>query len=60
MYRRAYKEIYLGARRDMTKGLDETSEWKNQWQSQLTELNRRRLKKDFIKNMSWVVRTRRQ
>ncbi|OMO88534.1 hypothetical protein COLO4_20218 [Corchorus olitorius] len=40
--------------------LDERGEWKNRWQSQLSELKRRSMNKDARGNMSWGARMRRQ
>ncbi|KAK6161710.1 hypothetical protein DH2020_005091 [Rehmannia glutinosa] len=62
--------------RDMAKGLhlaftarrrskfdeqmEEKGEWKNRWQSQLSELKRRSVQKDSDDNMSWGARMRRE
>ncbi|KAH7573008.1 hypothetical protein ACOSP7_006410 [Xanthoceras sorbifolium] len=62
--------------RDMSKGLqlafsarrryqndmemEERSEWKNRWQSQLSELKRRSMYKDARGNMSWGAQMRKQ
>ncbi|EOY05165.1 hypothetical protein QUC31_016897 [Theobroma cacao] len=40
--------------------LEERSEWKNRWQSQLSELKRRSMNRDARGNMSWGARMRRQ
>ncbi|MCE3215464.1 hypothetical protein HAX54_002493 [Datura stramonium] len=40
--------------------MEEKSEWKNRWQSQLSELNRRSMQKDSCNSMSWGARMRRQ
>ncbi|XP_062109165.1 chaperone protein dnaJ 20, chloroplastic-like [Humulus lupulus] len=42
-------------------GMEEKSEWKNRWQSQLSELKRRSMSKDGRgNNMSWGARMRRR
>ncbi|XP_044478731.1 chaperone protein dnaJ 20, chloroplastic-like [Mangifera indica] len=62
--------------RDMSKGLhlafsarkryqndvemEDRGEWKNRWQSQLSELKRRSMNKEASGNMSWGARMRRQ
>ncbi|GLT97743.1 hypothetical protein SLE2022_152920 [Rubroshorea leprosula] len=38
----------------------ERSEWKNRWQSQLSELKRRSMNKDAKGNLSWGAQVRRQ
>ena len=40
--------------------LEEQSEWRNSWQSQLSELKRRSMNRDARGNMSWGARMRRQ
>ncbi|KAJ0093156.1 hypothetical protein Patl1_26064 [Pistacia atlantica] len=40
--------------------MEDRSEWKNRWQSQLSELKRRSMNKDVKGNMSWGARMRRQ
>ncbi|KAB2039671.1 hypothetical protein ES319_D02G027100v1 [Gossypium barbadense] len=40
--------------------LEDRSEWKNRWQSQLSELKRRSMNRDAGGNMSWGARMRRQ
>ncbi|KDP39335.1 hypothetical protein JCGZ_01092 [Jatropha curcas] len=40
--------------------LEVTAEWKNRWESQLSELKRRSMNKDAEGNMSWAARMRRQ
>ncbi|XP_022761861.1 chaperone protein dnaJ 20, chloroplastic-like [Durio zibethinus] len=40
--------------------LEERSEWRNRWQSQLSELKRRSMNRDAGGNMSWGARMRRQ
>ncbi|KAK9289197.1 hypothetical protein L1049_017671 [Liquidambar formosana] len=41
-------------------GMEYRSEWKNRWQSQLSELKRRSMNKSSRGNMSWGARMRRQ
>ncbi|PON31232.1 Terminal organelle assembly protein [Parasponia andersonii] len=41
-------------------GMEEKSEWKTRWQSQLSELKRRSMNKDVRGNMSWGARMRRR
>lgn len=41
-------------------GMGENGDWKNRWQSQLSELKRRSSYKDDRQNMSWGARMRRQ
>ncbi|XP_015887231.2 chaperone protein dnaJ 20, chloroplastic [Ziziphus jujuba] len=41
-------------------GMEEKSEWKYRWQSQLSELKRRSTNKDMTGNMSWGARMRRR
>ncbi|EXC21910.1 Chaperone protein dnaJ 20 [Morus notabilis] len=41
-------------------GMEEKSEWKSHWQSQLSELKRRSVNKDSRGNMSWGARMRRR
>nr|GMD77796.1 chaperone protein DnaJ 20, chloroplastic-like [Ipomoea batatas] len=40
--------------------MEEKSEWKGRWQSQLSELKRRSMHKDSGDNLSWGARMRRQ
>ncbi|KAK6161702.1 hypothetical protein DH2020_005083 [Rehmannia glutinosa] len=40
--------------------MEEKGEWKNRWQSQLSELKRRSVQKDSDDNMSWGARMRRE
>ncbi|OIT23463.1 chaperone protein dnaj 20, chloroplastic [Nicotiana attenuata] len=40
--------------------MEEIGEWKNRWQSQLSELKRRSTRKDSGNSMSWGARMRRQ
>ncbi|KAB5516186.1 hypothetical protein DKX38_026834 [Salix brachista] len=40
--------------------MEEKTEWKNRWQSQLSELKRRSTNKDAGGSMSWAARMRRQ
>ncbi|XP_059318330.1 chaperone protein dnaJ 20, chloroplastic-like [Lycium ferocissimum] len=40
--------------------MEEKGEWKNRWQSQLSELKRRSMHKDSGNGMSWGARMRRQ
>ncbi|MCD9558561.1 hypothetical protein HAX54_015966 [Datura stramonium] len=40
--------------------MEDRGEWKNRWHSQLSELKRRNMHKDFGNNMSWGARMRRQ
>ncbi|KAH8483970.1 hypothetical protein Peur_063749 [Populus x canadensis] len=40
--------------------MEERTEWKNRWQSQLSELKRRSTNKDAGGSMSWAARMRRQ
>ncbi|XP_057957463.1 chaperone protein dnaJ 20, chloroplastic-like [Malania oleifera] len=40
--------------------MEERSEWKERWQSQLSELKRRSMCKNAAQNMSWGARMRRQ
>ncbi|KAJ6290067.1 hypothetical protein OIU78_025892 [Salix suchowensis] len=40
--------------------MEEKTEWKNRWQSQLSELKRRSMNKDAGGSMSWAARMRRQ
>ncbi|XVE84696.1 hypothetical protein DITRI_Ditri17bG0034000 [Diplodiscus trichospermus] len=40
--------------------LEERGEWRNRWQSQLSELKRRSMTSDGTGNMSWGARMRRQ
>ncbi|XVF37936.1 hypothetical protein REPUB_Repub20aG0054400 [Reevesia pubescens] len=40
--------------------LEERSEWRNRWQSQLSELKRKSMNRDARGNMSWGARMRRQ
>ncbi|KAL3619965.1 Chaperone protein dnaJ 20, chloroplastic [Castilleja foliolosa] len=40
--------------------MDEKSEWKTRWQSQLSELKKRSAQKDSDDNMSWGARMRRE
>lgn len=40
--------------------LEVRGEWKNRWESQLSELKRRSMNKDAEGNMSWAARMRRQ
>ncbi|XP_059303438.1 chaperone protein dnaJ 20, chloroplastic-like [Lycium ferocissimum] len=40
--------------------MEDKGEWKNRWQSQLSELKRRNMHKDSGNNMSWGARMRRQ
>nr|XP_018624584.1 chaperone protein dnaJ 20, chloroplastic-like isoform X1 [Nicotiana tomentosiformis] len=40
--------------------MEEKGEWKNRWQSQLSELKRRSMHKDSGNSMSWGARMRRQ
>ncbi|KAL9380547.1 hypothetical protein Peur_026204 [Populus x canadensis] len=40
--------------------MEERTEWKNRWQSQLSELKRRSMNKDAGGSMSWAARMRRQ
>ncbi|EEF44172.1 chaperone protein dnaJ 20, chloroplastic [Ricinus communis] len=37
-----------------------SSDWKNRWEAQLSELKRRSMNKDSEENMSWAARMRRQ
>lgn len=41
-------------------GMEERGEWKNRWQSQLSELKRRSMNKDAGGNLSWGARMRRR
>lgn len=40
--------------------MEEKSEWKSRWQSQLSELKRRSMDKDEGGDMSWGARMRRR
>ncbi|XP_059632133.1 chaperone protein dnaJ 20, chloroplastic-like [Cornus florida] len=40
--------------------MEDRSEWKNRWQTQLSELKRRSMSKDTGENMSWGARMRMQ
>lgn len=40
--------------------MEEKGEWKNRWESQLSELKRRSMHKDSGNSMSWGARMRKQ
>ncbi|OVA04031.1 DnaJ domain [Macleaya cordata] len=56
----ARKRYYHPRHHHNDEGLDERSEWRNRWQSQLTELKRNSRNRDSRENMSWGARMRRQ
>ncbi|CAK9136497.1 unnamed protein product [Ilex paraguariensis] len=51
---------FSARRRFQNHEMEEKSEWKIRWQSQLSELKRRSMKEDTGENMSWAARMRRQ
>ncbi|KAK7318961.1 hypothetical protein RJT34_03670 [Clitoria ternatea] len=50
----------FNARRRFDQVVEQKSEWKGRWQSQLSELKRRSKSKDGGGNMSWAARMRQQ
>ncbi|KAL6188848.1 hypothetical protein ACLB2K_040239 [Fragaria x ananassa] len=52
--------VFSARRYQYDEGMEVKGDWKNRWQSQLSELKRRSSYKDDRQNMSWGARMRRQ
>ncbi|XP_055813915.1 chaperone protein dnaJ 20, chloroplastic-like [Solanum dulcamara] len=56
-----FKGLHFARRRcQNNESMEDNSEWKNRWNSQLSELKRRNTYKDSGNNMSWGARMRRR
>ncbi|XP_015074583.1 chaperone protein dnaJ 20, chloroplastic-like [Solanum pennellii] len=54
------KGLHFGFSARSHEAMEERGEWKNRWQSQLSELKRRRTYKESSNSMSWGARMRKQ
>ncbi|XXG41489.1 hypothetical protein AAC387_Pa01g1935 [Persea americana] len=52
--------LAFSSRKRFDQGLEERNEWRNRWQSQVSELEQWRMSKTCGENMSWAARMRRQ
>ncbi|GLT42243.1 hypothetical protein SLA2020_162560 [Shorea laevis] len=60
LFRGLHRAFSARGRSQYSQNMGEKNEWRNQWQSQLAELERRSMNKDSRENMSWGARMRRQ
>ncbi|GLU07967.1 hypothetical protein SLE2022_249040 [Rubroshorea leprosula] len=60
LVRGLHRAFSARGRSQYSQNMSEKNEWRNQWQSQLAELERRNMNKDSRENMSWGARMRRQ